>query len=80
MYQAIASFIANILQRAFGSKPSTMLTVTGLVAALAAGLAAFPPAVLPPKYQPYLVGVAGVLGAVAGILGHGTQTPPPAAN
>jgi hypothetical protein len=77
--QFIASFTANLLQRAFGSKPNTMLTVTGLIAAIAAGLATFPPAALPVKYQPYLVAVAGFAGALAGILGHGQNaTLPPA--
>jgi hypothetical protein len=74
----LANFAANLLQRAFGSKPNTMLTVTGLIAAGAAGLAAFPPAALPVKYQPYLVAVAGFAGALAGILGHGqnAELPP----
>ena len=75
----IANFVANLLQRAFGSTPNTMLTITGLIAALAAGLAAFPPAALPLKYQPYLVAVAGFAGALAGILGHGQNAALPPA-
>lgn len=69
--QFIATFVANLLQRAFGSKPNTLLTVTGLVGAAAAGLGAFPPAALPVKYQPWLVCVGGFLAALAGTLGHG---------
>jgi hypothetical protein len=69
--QFLATFVANLLQRAFGSKPNTLLTVTGLVGAAAAALGAFPPAALPPKYQPWLVGIGGFLGALAGVLGHG---------
>lgn len=69
--QFLAAFIANLLQRAFGSKPNTLLTVTGLVGALAAGIGAFPPAALPAKYQPWLVGIGGFLSVLAGTLGHG---------
>lgn len=77
--QFLATFVANILQRAFGSKPNTLLTISGLIAAAAAGLAAFPPAGLPPKYQPWLLAASGFFGALAGILGHGqnAQLPPP---
>lgn len=77
--QFVAVFLANLLQRAFGSKPNAMLTVTGLVASVAAGLAAFPPAGLPAKYQPYLVATAGLFGALAGILGHGQNAALPPA-
>lgn len=72
-------FLANLLQRAFGSKPNTMLTVTGVVGALAAALGAFPPAALPAQYQPWLVGAGLFLSALAGALGHGqnAQLPPP---
>lgn len=73
----LANFAANLLQRAFGSKPNTMLTVTGLVGATAAGLAVFPPAALPAKYQPVFIAVAGFAGALAGILGHGQNAPLP---
>jgi hypothetical protein len=69
--QFLATFVANLLQRAFGSKPNTLLTITGLAASAAAGLAVFPPAALPVQYQPWLVGAAGFLGALAGVLGHG---------
>ena len=75
----LANFAANLLQRAFGSKPNTMLTVTGLIAALAAGLAAFPSAAVPASYQPYLLTVAGFAGALAGILGHGQNAALPPA-
>ena len=69
--QFLASFVANILQRAFGSKPNTWLTITGLIGALAVGVGAYPPAALPVKYQPYLIGAGAFLGALAGALGHG---------
>jgi len=67
----LVNVAANLLQRAFGSKPNTLLTVTGLVGAAAAGVGAFPPAALPAKYQPWLIGIGGFLGALAGVLGHG---------
>lgn len=67
----IASFVANLIQRAFGSKPNTLLTVTGLIAGASAFLAVFPVAAIPEKYQPYFIAVAGFAGALAGILGHG---------
>jgi hypothetical protein len=74
----LATFIANLLQRAFGSKPNTLLTVTGIIGAVAAGLGAFPPAALPVKYQPWLIGAGGFLSILAGTLGHGqnAQLPP----
>lgn len=77
MIQFLAMVFANLLQRAFGSKPNVLLTVTGLVASVASGLAVFPPAALPPKYQPWLIAVAGLFGAMAGILGHGQNQPLP---
>lgn len=80
MGQFLATFAANLIQRAFGSKPNVMLTVTGGVAFLAAGIAVFPPAALPPKYQPYLIAVAGFLGALAGVLGHGQNAALPPAS
>jgi len=67
----LANFVANLLQRAFGSKPNTLLTITGLAGAAAAGIGAFPPAALPARYQPWLIGVGGFLSALAGVLGHG---------
>ena len=77
--QMIAAFLANLLERAFGSKPNLLLTVTGGVGALAAGLAAFPVSIVPPKYQPWLVGAAGVLALTAGALGQGQKSQQPAA-
>ena len=67
----LANFAANIIQRAFGSKPNTLLTVTGLIGSAAAGLAAFPSAAVPAQYQPYLLAVAAFAAALAGVLGHG---------
>jgi len=69
--QFMAALVANILQRAFGSKPNTFLTITGILAALSAGASQLPVSVLPPKYQPWLVGAAAFLAALVGILGHG---------
>ena len=67
----LANFAAQLLQRAFGSKPNTLLTVTGLIGGGAAFIGAFPPAALPVKYQPYLVAAGGFLCALVGALGHG---------
>jgi len=81
--QVLAQLIANLLQRAFGTKPNTLLTVTGVVAALAALLAALPPSIVPVKYQPWLTGAAMFFSLLAGALGYGQKanasdpTPPP---
>lgn len=79
--QVLAQFVANILERAFGSKPSTLLTITGIVGGLAALLAALPTSIVPAKYQPWLAGGAAFLAVLAGALGYGnkpTPAPPPA--
>lgn len=69
--QVIANLIANVLERSFGTKPSVLLTIAGIASAVSAGLAAVPSTVIPAKYQPWLVGAAGVLGLLAGALGYG---------
>ena len=77
--QFLAGIVANLLQRTYGSKPNAMLTLAGIISAIAAGLAAFPATVLPAKYEPWLITAAGFFGALAGILGHGQNAslPPP---
>lgn len=72
----IAAMIASLLDRAFGTKPSVLLTIAGIVGALAAGLAALPASILPAEYQPYLVGAAGFLALLAGALGYGHNPTP----
>lgn len=69
-----AQLAASLLERAFGSKGSIMLTIIGFISAVSAGLAAFPPSSLPTKYQAAFLASAGFFGALAGILGR--WTPP----
>lgn len=69
--QFLANLIATILERAFGSKPSTLLTITGLIGALSAALSALPATIVPAKYQPWLVGSAAFFSLLAGALGYG---------
>ncbi len=80
LIQVLAQVVANILERAFGSTPSTLLTITGIVGAISAALAALPVSVIPAKYQPWFIGAAGFFALLAGALGYGKRShvlPPP---
>ena len=75
--QLLAQLVASILERAFGTKPNTLLTITGIIGGVAAILAALPSSVIPAKYQPYLISAAGFFSVLAGALGYGKGTTPP---
>lgn len=67
----LATFVASLIERSFGSKPNTLLTITGVIGALSAFLTQLPPTIVPIKYQPWLIAAAAFFSILAGALGVG---------
>jgi F0F1-type ATP synthase assembly protein I len=76
MIQFIANIVANLIERAFGSKQSTVLTVAAILGGLAASLPNFV-SVVPPNYVMYIRTAGAFLAALSGILGYGSKPTAP---